>query len=230
MPRKKVKMFTAWSYSRLSDYESCPLMAKLKYLDKLSEPLNKAMERGSRIHKEAEYYVKGKLKKLPGSLELFDVEFEELRKLYMTRKVRTELEIGLDDTFTECGWFGEDTWVRVKADVLYEGDDVWTIIDHKTGKVQDSHKDQLSLYALGAFAMAPDGMENVEAELWYLDEGEVVKTCYSIGDVPKLKKEWTRRSKQMMSAKVFQPKQCYKCKWCPFSHSSNSEHAGLCKY
>ena len=33
-----IKPLTSWSFSRYSDYKTCPLKAKLKHIDKIQEP------------------------------------------------------------------------------------------------------------------------------------------------------------------------------------------------
>ncbi len=64
MPIKAMPRFTAWSYSRLSDYEACPLKAKIKHLDKVSEPSSPALKRGSDIHELAAKYATNQLTEL----------------------------------------------------------------------------------------------------------------------------------------------------------------------
>ena len=64
MPPTTIK---SCSPSRLNDYESCPLKAKLKMIDKIPEPerplppgkTEHANDRGTRIHGEIEAFVKG---------------------------------------------------------------------------------------------------------------------------------------------------------------------------
>ena len=74
-----IKQLTSWSFSRYSDYKQCPLKAKLKHLDKISEPPNEAMARGAAIHTLAEKYIKGEGRSLPPELKLFKDEFKKLR-------------------------------------------------------------------------------------------------------------------------------------------------------
>jgi len=55
------------SFSRLTDFEKCKHLAKLKYVDRIPEPARPlpagktehANDRGTRIHEAAEHYVRG---------------------------------------------------------------------------------------------------------------------------------------------------------------------------
>ena len=38
MPVKKLKVLTAWSFSRWDKHAQCPLKARLSFIDKLKEP------------------------------------------------------------------------------------------------------------------------------------------------------------------------------------------------
>ena len=65
-------LIKAWSFSRLSDYQKCPAMAKFKYLDKIVNPddqKSEALHRGARIHELAEGYLKGTIARLPKELK-----------------------------------------------------------------------------------------------------------------------------------------------------------------
>ena len=57
-----MKDITAWSFSRLKDFESCPLKAYMKYAEKKSQEHMDmtAANRGSMVHLAAENFVQGK--------------------------------------------------------------------------------------------------------------------------------------------------------------------------
>jgi len=73
----------SWSFSRLTDYDfdlgGCPAKFKYKHLDKLPEPKGEALERGSTIHKLAEDYIAGTIKRVPKELEKFAVFFKDIK-------------------------------------------------------------------------------------------------------------------------------------------------------
>ena len=72
-------MLSAWSYSRWTKYGLCPAALAHNVFDKRKEPQNAAMARGESIHKEAELFVKGVIKKLPKSLILQERVLKENR-------------------------------------------------------------------------------------------------------------------------------------------------------
>lgn len=227
MPTKKVipiKQITAWSYSRYSDYSSCPRKAKYKVIDKLKEPGSAAMDRGSAIHALAERYAKKELRALPDELALFKAEFTALRK----QKVITEEQWAFTVNWEPAGWSDwNSAWLRVKMDCAYVDRDTnrLQIIDHKTGRVNDAHKNQLSLYAVAGLIMFPD-VQGVDAKLWYLDQGEEFTQGYERGELPFLQKTWERTVKKMLTDKTFKPNPGPACRWCHFKKGNG----GPCEF
>ena len=81
-PIAKLTQITAWSFSRKADYDKCPLLAKFKHVDRLKEPANVYMEKGTRVHEDAAQYVQDKTQApaLPIALTRFKEEFIRLRR------------------------------------------------------------------------------------------------------------------------------------------------------
>lgn len=233
MPRKPQPQIKAWSYSRYFDYSTCPFKAKLKYVDRIKEPGSPAMERGSKIHKLAEEYTIGKIpvNSLPKELGLFEDEFRALRKRAKSRAKNStfavEQQWGFTDKWVPTGWFGYDTWCRVVLDVVYydHRSKTVTVIDHKTGKVRDNHKEQLSLYVLAALIKFPEAT-TVIAQMWYLDQGEIMSVNYTRDEYEGLIEKWNRLTLPMLSDREFLPTANYLCGWCFFSKAKN----GPCKF
>lgn len=212
---------TQWSFSRWNDYEQCPFKAKLKYVLKMKEPENPAMARGSAIHKLAEDYTNGALKKLPAELSKFEMEFKALRHY----KATAEKEWAFTASWEPRGWFDKDVWLRIKVDaVAYRKEDV-LIIDHKTGRHYPNHLDQLELYAMGALLMITE-RDMVTVADWYLDSGEDAQKSFARNQLDALQKVWLHRTKAMLSDTEFAPKPGPKCKWCHF----RKDNGGPCRY
>lgn len=219
---------TAWSYSRYADYEQCPARFKYKHIDQLPEPTGSpAMERGTLIHKLAEDYATGVLKKLPPELKHFGDQFKQLRSLNIL--VEQNWGFKSDWSFTgRADWFGPDVWLRVKADVaiLYD-DDTAEVIDHKTGRKYETNKDQVELFALATKMRFPN-ITHVTTRLWYLDQpkdNEVILE-YEEADFARIQKTWTKRVVPMFKDRKFAPTPNDKCKWCAFSKRAG----GPCKF
>jgi len=218
----KPTQITSWSYSRYSLYEECPAKAKYKFIDKLPEPGNAAMERGNTIHKLAELYTKGEIKKLPPELKLFKEEFAELKKskpiVEETWAFTSKWQKTTYNDWTGCA-------VRIKVDVACPDDETLYVIDHKTGKPRDGYDAQLSLYALGGMLMFPKA-KIISTQLWYLDAGETVAKEYQADQLTSLMLDWDKRTRPMLSDTRFAPKPGNGCRWCPYSKSKG----GPCKF
>jgi hypothetical protein len=214
--------FKAWSYSRLQDYEKCPAFAKYKHLDKIDEgPKGPALLRGGEIHKDAENYLKGEVRGLPETLRYFKDEFSDLKKKKAVAEGQWSFDVGMNPV----EWFSKQSWVRMIVDACTKNTKSARIIDFKTGKLWPHHEDQLSLYALGGFS-AFGGLKKIEAELWYLDHGEMKSSEYEVDEVPALLKYWQKRSKPMMEDYKYPATPSREsCKWCNFKASKG----GPCK-
>ena len=164
-----IKKIDQWSYSRYGDYTTCPAKAKYKHLDKIKEPANPAMERGSLIHKEAEIYVEAQQDKMPDSLTKCASYFDEMADADM---VFTERKMAMTRDWKITDFFADDCWVRMILDLMFKIDDTLVIVDYKTGRQRPTHRDQLSLYAIAGFAEFGNSIKEVDAEIWYLDHGE----------------------------------------------------------
>jgi CRISPR/Cas system-associated exonuclease Cas4 (RecB family) len=216
---------TAWSYSRWSDYETCPLMFKLKHIDRIKPPSSPQMQRGTDIHKEGEEFLKSKRKrKVPESYKHFADRMQELRELDPV----VELQEGFTQDWKPTDWFAKNTWLRIVCDVRVAYDDnTADIIDFKTGKKYDTNEHQMELFSTAPFMTMPD-LEKVTTRLWYLDvpkDNEVIRE-YTRRDYEAIKRDWTKRVRPMFNDKRFAPKQNPKCRWCHF----RKENGGPCKY
>jgi hypothetical protein len=210
------KGITAWSYSRLNSYETCPFKFKLTVIDGLKEPGSLAMDRGSAIHAEGEAYLKNQVQELPASYKLLAEEMETARK----NGVMSELEITFTKEWTPTGWFDADAWLRIKIDMYYPRGtgDVVRIDDIKTGKNRGGYEDQLELYCLAALIMDPEA-KHAEANLLFVDSGEVIGTshgAYTQKDVPALKTKWEKRVKPMFIDDLWAPSPNQYCRYCYF--------------
>lgn len=220
---------TAWSYSRLRDYKTCPLKAKFKYIDKLSEPGNAAMERGSEIHELAENYIRGHIRCIPKELKAFEGLFKELKKALDkgTYPVFVENQMAFTRDWDVTGWYDKDVSLRMILDLVFiktdeQGREVAYVIDWKTGKndnrLKDSYEEQLELFATGTLIKFPD-VDAVIPALYYLDEGTTyLPECGEYGRkaLEKLKKKWFKESKKILSDRKFPKKPNDTCRWCHF--------------
>lgn len=219
---KTVKKITSWSYSRYAMYNKCPASAKYKFIDKLPEPPAPAMERGNIIHKLAEDYTTGKLKKLPNELQLFKAQFVELKK----SKPQVEQTWAFREDWSQTRY---DDWqgckVRIKVDASCLDDTTLYVIDNKTGKLRDGYDEQLELYAGTGMLVYPH-VKEVNTQMWFLDSGDVVEKTYKISEGKKIIKDWEKKVEPMLNDTRFAPKPGNHCRWCAFSKTKG----GPCKF
>lgn len=229
-------MIKAWSYSRLTVFEQCPLRAKIAFIDRIPEPerplppgkTEHANDRGTRVHEAAELFVKGGVELLP-ELEKFRAEYENLRALYAAGKVSLEGEWGIDVDWKPVAWMDRNVWCRVKLDAMVRLDDkTAVVIDYKTGKKSGNevkHAEQTQLYAIATMGRYPD-LENIVAELWYLDQDDMTVFEYSKDDIERYRQRFTERGDAMTLCEEFVAKpSIFNCKWCPYSPSGTGHCA-----
>lgn len=231
MPTPPKKYFQAWSYSRLKDWETCPLRASLVHLHKMRGPSSPAMERGAQVHEDiARWLTSKKRAPCPSAAETFS---RELAKLKRSKQLAVEQKWGFDRGWRPIEFFDmANQWLRVVLDAFSVNGRVAEAIDHKTGRHNDEkvveYKDQMRLYAPAAFAMEPK-VQKVRALLWFTDAGKEEVEEYDRADLPELKKYWEDRSAPMMADRRLAPTPGDHCRaygGCPFS----KKKGGPCKY
>lgn len=226
---------TAWSYSRLAMWEQCPFAFKCKNIDKIKEEQSPAMARGDRIHKIAESFVMSPAagdgyvlpaeSDLPPELRKFARLMMELQRMPADIKV-VEQQWGFSKNWRATGWFGNETWLRVKIDVgVVYPDCTADMIDHKTGKKYDNHGDQLELNSLALMCRFPQ-VGHVTARNWYLDSGEEMVLEFDQSDKSDFMAKWEARVAPYFADRMFAPKPGNYCNRCAYSRSKN----GPCKF
>ena len=224
MPIKVKPQIKAWSYSRLGDYKQCPLRAKLKHIDRLQEPGSPAMDRGALIHESAAAYIRGELSRLPQDLKLFRQEFRVLRALNTKAPLAVEMQWAFTNKWAPCDWFGRDAWCRMVVDVATApAERRMRIVDFKTGRNRFAEQaPQLELYALGGFVRYPE-VDEISAEFWYTDQGELESKVFIRGTLPLLKRSWENEVRPMLKDRTFAPRPSDKCRWCHFSAAKGGQ-------
>lgn len=221
----------AWSFSRWKDYDDCPKKFWYKYLaDKETKNLfqeappepgapETPMQRGSRIHKLGEDFLKGRIKDVPREFSKFSKEMIELKALHAS----SEESWAYDKDWETCEYFSKNppVFVRMKVDthVVIDSGEVLRIIDFKTGKVRDfGLEPQLELSGIGGL-LRYKRVKRVETEFWFLDHGEMRSTSYAEWQKDVMIENWERRTKKMLTDETFAEQPGRGCQWCPASTS-----------
>ncbi len=209
-----------WSYSRLSTFERCALQYAFQFIWKLEQPPSKAMDRGNKIHKESEDYIKGKIKGIPSSLMQFREEYAAIRKLETCVAEESYTVTKTWQPTYATDW--DNAWLRAKVDIEIgpHGStfamNVLTVIDVKTGRVYPEHDDQAGIYGTLGFIVHPEA-EQVDFEYWYVDSGEVAHHEFDRSTLREQKKGWAARSRKMLQARLYKPTPSdSNCRFCAF--------------
>lgn len=215
------KRITAWSYSRWNDWNTCPALAKYKHIEKLREPENEAMKRGSAVHEDLAAFLSGAAA-VPDSGQQFGELLQQLRMLEPAH----DQQWGFTSEWKPTGWFAKDTWFRSMLDacVVYD-DDTADVVDFKTGKPSDTHAQQAELYAVSVLLRYPQ-VKHVTVRFWYLDAGSESVYRYARMDLAELQQKWEKRVLPMLSDEVFAPRPGRHCAYCAFAKSKGGE----CKF
>ena len=224
---------TSWSFSKLQDFEKCKFLCYLKHDQKIPEPdrvlkpgqTEFANDRGTRIHDAAEHYVDGSGVFIT-ELRKFEPEFNKLRNLYGAKVVELEGEWGMDEDWEIAPWKG--AWLRLKLDALvHTGKHTAVVIDYKSGKKwgnEVKHAQQLQLYALVTFLRYPY-LEEVTAELWYVDVDEITTQTFTRDQSLRFKQSFDKRGRALTTATAWPPNaNKFTCQWCLYG----PEHSGHC--
>ena len=176
----------ALSHSRITDFRTCPLKFKLKYIDKadvFKQDASKSphLVRGTNVHAGLEKYI---IKKNAGEEGIRVSTLDEVEKtkplidgLMSIYTIHPEQQVAVDVNFKQVDWFSKDAWFRVIYDMIGFGSDLF-LGDFKTGKLTDysgtlETPGQLHLSALIALAVWPT-FEDVNCVYIYVDHKKTV--------------------------------------------------------
>ena len=158
---------TAWSYSRLNNFENCP---KKFWHESVRKDVpfeeSEAMRYGKLVHKALELRV-SKGKPMPLNLRYLD----KYAKLLADAKgdKLTEQQLAIDNNFNPCGWFDKQTWCRAILDLAIVKGTHAIVFDYKTGKISSDFT-QLRLAGVLLMLHMPE-LQTVElAYLWTKDK------------------------------------------------------------
>lgn len=215
-------VITAWSHSRLRDFESCPKKFEFKHIQKIKEETSPALERGKVIHDRLSKYLKGEVDLHP------DHEFWRSELDYMKlKKAESELKLGFYNDWSEATFFAKKVWLRIVADALHAEDgNVVCIVDFKTGKYKpEDNIDQLELYAAAAFHLYKEAV-GVNVKLMYIDHNKTYVKSYTKEDGGKFEANFEQRVSILFNTEEFVTRPGDACRWCSFK----KESGGPCVY
>ncbi len=162
------------------------------------------------------------------NLEKMKPDLDALRKM----KARPEVKWAFDREYAPVPYFDRAAWLRIQADVyaeVYRPRPLLPIVDYKTGQAYPDHRQQRSLYAMGALHLASIGALmsrakfadlTVTASHWYIDLGHKDTETFGAASLKPLMREWAARTKEMLADTVYAPRPSSRaCRFCPYKKS-----------
>ena len=129
-----------------------------------------------------------------------------------------ELEMGVKEDLTPCGFGDSDVWARGVADLVIIDDDglkAW-VVDYKTGNDRYPDRDQLILMSLMVFAHFPH-IRQVNSSLLFVVKNSMVKSKM-VADQKDfhwgLYRERVNKLKSSYENNIWNPTSTPLCGWC----------------
>jgi len=153
----------AWSYSRLTNFETCPRKFwHISVKKDLKEEPSQAMIDGNLTHKAFEQRIRdGKI--LPIHLRVHEPVMAQIAAAKGEKIV--EQQIALDIQWQPVEWFADNAWLRVKSDLTQYNGNYGVVWDWKTGRPHDDFT-QLNLNAAVLLHLAPEIQTVVPVYYW----------------------------------------------------------------
>lgn len=216
---------SAWSYSALDSFETCPFRHyKTKVSKEVKEPQTEALTWGNTVHKALELRVT-KGAPLPDNMQIYEPIALTVYNKGRLGKIEAEQKMALTKSYQPTSWFAKDVWVRGITDFTITKGDKAFIGDWKTGK-PSAGSAQLRLTA--AMTMHHKPYINVVCNtfLW-LKTGGVTSETFSREDIPAIWQEFAPRVARLEAAheeNKWPKKPSGLCRsWCP---CTSCEHHG----
>lgn len=212
----------AWGFSKLDVFRACKAKFKFQFIDKIPSDGSPAMERGQKMHENIEGYLNGWETELIPENAAWKEALDALKQ----KDFKAEQALGFDSSWNKLpDWFSKATWLRVKMDASYKEGAKGKAIDFKSGKYRIPSTEQIELYAIGLHAANPE-LEEVSAEFWFIDTGEVYEKAYTRAELLALRKKYEGYAGSMYNEAAWNPEPSRECRWCPYSKTKG----GKCKY
>jgi CRISPR/Cas system-associated exonuclease Cas4 (RecB family) len=205
---------TAFSYSRLNSFETCPRKFHAVSITKnFKEPESMAMSYGKDVHKALELRV-GKGVPLPGHLTHLEGIAGAL-SASPGDKI-TEYQMAVDASLKPVGWFHKDVYCRAVADLVLDCGTKAGLFDYKTGKKSNDFL-QLRLTASLYFQHAPRVEVIKCAFIWTKDRSSSTVEIGrdEIGEVWSELSPRIRRFQEAFEQQDFPPRPSWQCRGCP---------------
>lgn len=172
----------AWSYSTLTNYETCPKQYwHYKVARDVREKKSTAADYGIEAHKAFEdRLIKGK--SLPLDLQHHEKVLKPLADA--PGQGMPEQKMALTVDLQPTGFFDDDVWCRAIADFAKVNGSRAILVDHKFGKMKEGFE-QVEMQAAVLFAYLPD-VEQITAGYYWAKAKRLPRKVLTRGDIPRI--------------------------------------------
>lgn len=216
----------ALSYSRLSDYETCPLKFKQKYIDKSypDDSNNPAFVKGNAIHKQVEDFINflnSDDQDEPSMGQHTKTVVPMLKKLHNASngQMFPEKQIAVNQEWEKCGWFDPPKVVKYRAIIdfmVFLNPAVLILGDIKSGKLreyEDSPTSQLRLTAAMCFNLFPT-VQKITTAYFFVEHDKTVKVKFTRDQLADLMAPFDEAHTQVNQEEEWPFKKNKYCHWC----------------
>ena len=206
---------TAFSYSRLNNYEACPRRFHATSIAKdWKEPESEQMHYGKAVHKALELRVAQGVQ-LPMHIAHLESMAALLAKAQGTKLC--EYQMCIDVNLKPTSWFGKAAYCRATADLVIDYGTKAALFDYKTGRKDDNFL-QLKLTACLLLLHQPR-LETIKCSfIWTKDKsttGPVEVTREGAANVWSELAPRIQRYQEAFVNNDFPPRPSWKCRGCP---------------
>ena len=206
----------AWSYSSLKTFQQCPKKYFHTRVEKdFKDEDSTATIYGKEVHKAAEDFIRDNVP-VPAKYSFIIPTLEALKNIEGEKYC--EIQLGLREDLTPCGFFDEGVWWRGIADLLIvSGEDAY-LVDYKTSKnAKYADTKQLDLLAAAVFAHYPE-VKRIKSALIFVVSNEFVKKNHVVEELKKYVKPFTfdlERLDMALETNVWNANSGPLCSYCP---------------
>lgn len=202
------------SYTMLRNYENCPRKAHhIHVLKDLPKEDSEAMRWGIAVHKAMEQRINHGTA-LPKEMEAFE---PIVAPVAPGARGTAELDLGIKEDGSPCGFFDKGVWLRGKLDVVLQAHDRALLLDWKTGKPREE-PEELRIQGVLLKAHFPE-VRTIKGRYVWLAEKRLGKE-HDVSDTAETLESIRRQCSEIVRShemKHWPPKQNPLCGWCPVS-------------
>lgn len=211
----------AFSYSRLSSYETCPKkFHAISVAKTIVDAGNEHTEYGQDVHTAFAAYIK-KGKPLPMHLQQYTKYLAPIKASPGEHIVEQKLAINAD--YEPTGWFDKDVYCRVISDLTTINGPNAVMWDWKTGKPSTDFS-QLRLSAAVTFLLAP--VEKITMAYLWLKNKTITSDTIHRSEAPEVWSSLAPRLARYQAAhekQEFPARPSYLCRYCPVTSCPYNE-------